>query len=132
MNKAQWKYIKTRLTILGCIAGLALIVLGMVYDWAVIYFALVLAFFALVGYGIAIIVATTIYRWQVMAITDENEIDLLNHYWHYYIKDGHTPYKIHQIEFGEVGEDWDDDYRQYVYNYLLKVALVKRPKILDI
>ena len=44
MNKAQWEYIKIRLVILGCIAGLALIILGMVYDWAVIYFALILAF----------------------------------------------------------------------------------------
>lgn len=132
MNKAQWEYIKIRLIILGCIAGLALIILGMVYDWAIIYFALVLAFFAIVGYGIAIIVATTIYRWRVMAITNENEIDLLDRYWHWTIKDGHTNCKLREIEFCEIGEDWDDDYRQYVYEYLLKVALVKRPKILDI
>ena len=132
MNKAQWEYIKVRLAVLGCIAGLALITLGMVYDWAIIYFALVLAFFALVGYGIAIIVATTIYRWRVMAITNEDEIDLLDCYWPWTIKDGHTNCKLHEIELGETGEDWDDDYRQYVYKYLLKVACVKRPKILDI
>lgn len=132
MNKVQWEYIKVRLIVLSCFAGFALIILGMVYNWAVVYFALVLAFFAMVGYGIAIIVATTIYRWRVMAITNEDEIDLLNRYWHWTIKDGHTSCKIHQIELGEVGEDWDEDYRQYVYEYLLKVALVKRPKILDI
>lgn len=132
MNKAQWEYIKVRLAVLGCIAGLVLIILGMVYDWAVVYFALVLAFFAMVGYGISIIVATTIYRWRVMAITNADEIDLLDRYWHWTIKDGHISCKIHQIELGETGKDWDDDYRQYVYKYLLKVTLVKRPKILDI
>lgn len=132
MNKAQWEYIKVRLIVLGCIAGLALMILGMVYEWGVVYLALLLACAALLGYGIALVVATIIYRWRVMAVTNEDEIDLLDRYWPYTIKDGYTNCKLREIEFGEVGEDWDEDYRQYVSEYLLKVALVKRPKIIDI
>ena len=132
MNKAQWEYIKVRLIVLGCIAGLALMILGIAYEWGVVYLALLLACAALLGYAIALVIATIIYRWRVMAVTNEDEIDLLDRYWHWTIKDGYTNCKLREIEFGEVGEDWDEDYRQYVSEYLLKVALVKRPKIIDI
>lgn len=132
MNKAQWEYIKARLIVLGYIAGLTMITLGIIYEWGVVYLALLLACAALLGYTIALIVATIIYRWRVMAVTNEDEIDLLDCYWHETIKDGYTNCKLREIEFGEVGEEWDEDYRQYVSEYLLKVSLVKRPKIIDI
>lgn len=66
-----------------------------------------------------------------MAVTNEDEIDLLNAYWDYTIKDGYINRKLREIEFGEVGEEWDDDYRQWVCEYLLKVSFVERPKLID-
>ena len=132
MNKAQWEYIKVRLMVLGCLAALVLIVLGIAYEWCIVHLAILLACAALVCYGIALVVATIIYRWKVMAVTNEDEIDLLNTYWTYTIRDGYTNRRLREIEFGEYGENWDDDYRQWVCEYLLKVSLVKRPKLIDI
>ena len=131
MNKAQWEYIKVRLIVLGCLAALILMILGIAYEWGIVYLAILLACAALVGYGIGLVVATIIYRWRVMAVTNDDEIDLLNTYWGYTIKDGYTTRKLREIEFGEVGENWDDDYRQWVCEYLLKVSFVKRPKLID-
>ena len=132
MNKAQWEYIKLRLIVLGCIVGLVLMILGLAYEWCIVYIALLLACVAMIGYGVGLLVATIIYRWRVMAVTNEDEIDLLNTYWTYTIKDGYTTRKLREIEFGEDGANWDEDYRQWVCEYLLKVSLVKRPKLMDI
>ncbi len=132
MTTAQKNYIKTWLCVLGGLAALAFIILGIAYEWGIVFLGIILATAALIGYGIALIVATIIYRWRVMGVTNDDEVALFEHYWPYTIKDGYTPCKLRDIEFGEVGEDWDDDYRQFVCEYLLKVTLVKRPKVLDI
>lgn len=132
MNATQWNYIKTRLFVLGGIGVLALIVVGMVYEWEVVFYTLLLATLALIGYGIAIWIATVKYRWRVMGATLDDEMCLFESYWPFTIKDGHIVSKIYDIEMQYVGEDWDEEYRQQVHDYLVKINRVSRPKILDV
>ena len=132
MNATQWNYIKTRLFVLGGIGVLALIAVGIVYEWAVVFYGLLLATLALVGYGIAIWIAIIMYRWRVMGATADDEMCFFESYWPYTIKDGHTDSKIYDIEMHYVGEDWDEEYRQQVHDYLIKIDRVPRPKILDV
>lgn len=132
MNTTQWNYIKTRLYVLGGIAALALIIVGMVYEWEVVFYALLLATLAFIGYGVAIWIATIMYRWRVMGATTDDEMCLFEKYWAFTIKDGYTNSKIYDIEMQYVGEDWDEEYRQQVHDYLVKIDHVPRPKILDV
>lgn len=132
MNKTQKTYIKNLLVVLGCIVGVVLMILGLIFEWALVFGLLILTLVALVGYGIACWISTIVYRWRVMGATNDDEMDFFDKYWYFTIKDGHTKEKIYNIEMQYVGEDWDEVYRQEVHDYLVKISRVPRPKIIDI
>ena len=131
MNKVQWEYIKLRLIIFGCITALILMFVGIAYEVFIVELLIVLATLGFLGLCIAYIVAEIVYRWRVMGVTEAHEKDLFDWYWSYTIFNDKIYETVREIEMGERGEDWEDDYRKAVITYLLKVAEVKRPKLIQ-
>jgi hypothetical protein len=130
MNETQWEYVKIRLIVLGCVAGFILTILGICYEWFIVELLFGLAALALLGACIAYIVAEIVYKWRVMGITEAHEKNLFDWYWSPVILDDKMLTVIREIELGDRGDEWEEEYRQAVVAYLLKVADVKRPKLL--
>jgi hypothetical protein len=130
MTRAQWNFIKSWLIGIACVSGFAFIVAGIALqaEWILMILAGVCCLFIL--YAIAIWIASSVYRWRVMAITEDDETELFDYYWRWIIKDGRTSCKIEAIK---ADDDWKDlEYKAFVLAYLQKVEKVPIPKILTI
>ena len=130
MTKAQRNFIKSWLIGIACVCGFAFIIAGIVLEaeWMLMILAGVCCLFIL--YAIAIWIAEGVYRWRVMAITEDDETELFDYYWRWVIKDGHTACKVKAII---EEDDWSNlEYKAFVITYLQKVEKVPLPKILTI
>lgn len=130
MTKAQWNYVKIRLIVLGGIAGLVLLFVGMYYEWFIVGLLVTLGTFGMLDWCIAYIVAEIVYRWRVMGVTTEEEQDYFDRWWRCTIFDNAIEEKIFQLESNEYYTEWSDEERKTAIAYLYKVANVKRPKLL--
>lgn len=71
--------------------------------------------------GLAYSVATMVYKWRIMGVTETGEENLFERCWRYYILED-LEGRIKELE--QFGED------DLEYTYLKKVAEVKKPKLL--
>lgn len=132
MTKTQKHYIKVRLGIIGGLAALVLAILGICYDWWIIQGLIALGCLAMIGFMVAVVVGEIVYRWRVMGATADNEHELFDRYWHFVIREGRIDDVIEEIIDGERYEDWSEETKKFVVQYLQKVREVKIPKILTI
>lgn len=121
MNEFQKKKLKGNLQALGLVIVLIVLIIGVFLNKM---FALIITSAGLavcLAMGLAHSLATMIYKWRIMGVTEEGEEHLFESCWRYYILEDLED-RIEELERFE--ED------NLEYTYLKKVAEVKRPRIL--
>ena len=121
MNEFQKKKLKSNLKILSLVTVLIALLIGLFLNQM---FALIVSCAGIavcLAMGLAYCVATKIYKWRIMGVTEMGEEHLFERCWRYYILED-LESRIEELE--QFGED------DLEYVYLKKVAEVKKPRIL--
>jgi hypothetical protein len=121
MNEFQKQKLKSTLGALTLVVVLIVLLIGLFLKQM---FALIIASTGIavcLFMGLAYSVATMIYKWRIMGVTEVGEEHLFERSWRYYILED-LEGRIKELE--QFGED------DLEYTYLKKVAEVKRPKLL--
>lgn len=121
MNEFQKKKVKSTLKALTLVAILISLIIGLFLNQM---FALIISCAGIavcLAMGLTYCIATKIYKWRIMGVTETGEEDLFERCWRYYILED-LESRIEELE--QFGED------NLEYAYLKKVAEVKKPKLL--
>lgn len=121
MNEFQKEKLKSNLQALALITVLIVLVIGIFLNQM---FALIISCAGIavcLAMGLAYCVATMVYKWRIMGVTETGEENLFERCWRYYILED-LESRIEELE--QFGED------DLEYAYLKKVAEVKKPKLL--
>ena len=121
MNEFQKKKLKGNLKALSLVTVLIILVIGIFLNQM---FALIISCAGIavcLAKGLAYCVATMIYKWRIMGVTEMGEEHLFERSWRLYILED-LEGRIEELE--QFGED------DLEYTYLKKIAEVKRPRLL--
>lgn len=121
MNEFQKKKLKGNLKALSLVTVLIILVIGIFLNQM---FALIISCAGIavcLAMGLADCVATMIYKWRIMGVTEMGEEHLFERSWRLYILED-LEGRIEELE--QFGED------DLEYTYLKKIAEVKRPRLL--
>lgn len=121
MNEFQKKKLTSTLKALTLVVVLIVLIIGLFLNQM---FALIISCAGIavcLAMGLAYSVATMIYKWRIMGVTETGEENLFERSWRYYILED-LEGRIAELE--QFGED------DLEYAYLKKVAEVKKPKLL--
>ena len=121
MNEFQKKKLKNTLGALGLVAVLIVLIIGLFLNKMLALIVAVAGIAFSIIMGIAYCVASMVYKWRIMGVTEEGEETLFERCWRYYLL-GDLENRIEDLE------QFGCDDREYVY--LKKVAEVKKPRIL--
>ena len=121
MNEFQKEKLKSTLKALTLVAVLIALIIGLFLNQM---FALIISCSGIgicMVMGLAYCIATIVYKWRIMGVTETGEENLFERCWRYYILED-LEGRIKELE--QFGED------DLEYAYLKKVAEVKKPKLL--
>lgn len=121
MNEFQKQKVKSNLQALTLVAVLISLIIGLFLNQI---FALIISCAGIavcLAMGLAYSVATKIYKWRIMGVTEMGEEHLFERCWRYYILED-LESRIEELE------QFEEDNLEYAY--LKKVAEVKKPRIL--
>jgi hypothetical protein len=121
MNEFQKEKLTSTLKALTLVTVLIVLLIGLFLNQM---FALIISCAGIavcLAMGLAYCVATMVYKWRIMGVTETGEENLFERCWRYYILED-LEGRIAELE--QFGED------DLEYTYLKKVAKVKKPKLL--